>query len=91
MAMSKKCYAAIMSAKEISAEIKTLTDEVREKGVTKAYKAVMRIAELNDKFVQDFGDVDPAWSPEPKKQKPAAQPAAQTAQPAYAYAEEILS
>lgn len=81
MAMSKKCYAAIMSAKEVSAEIKQLTDEVKEKGVTKAYKAVMRIAELNDKFINDFGDVDPAWSPEPKQQN--TQPAQA---PAYNYA-----
>lgn len=88
MAMSKKCYAAIMTAKEISQEIKTLTDEVKEKGVTKAYKAVMRIAELNDKYIEDFGDVDPAWSPEPKQQQQPIQ--TQTPAPAYAYAEEAI-
>lgn len=45
--MTKRNYAAIMSAKDMSREIKKLTDEVKSKGVTKAYKAVMRIAELN--------------------------------------------
>ena len=90
MAMSKKCYAAIMTAKEISQEIKTLTDEVKVKGVTKAYKAVMRIAELNDKYISDFGDVDPAWSPEPKQQQPTQTQAPAAAAPAYAYAEDAI-
>ena len=79
-----------MTAKEISQEIKTLTDEVKEKGVTKAYKAVMRIAELNDKYIADFGDVDPAWSPEPKQQQPTQTQAPAAAAPAYAYAEDAI-
>ena len=54
MAMSKKCYAAIMSA--------------RETGVKNAYKNLMKIAELNDKFYRDFHDVDPAWSIDKKNQ-----------------------
>lgn len=99
--MTKKCYAAIMSAKDMSAKIKELTDEVKEKGVTKAYKAIMAIAEMNDKYVADFASVDPAWSPEPKKEKaeskseePAqaqtqTQPQAQAPAHAYAYDEEL--
>lgn len=66
MAMSKKCYAAIMSARETTTEIKKLTDEVKATGVKNAY--IMKIAELNDKFYRDFHDVDPAWSIDKKNQ-----------------------
>lgn len=68
MAMSKKCYAAIMSARETTTEIKKLTDEVKTTGVKNAYKNLMKIAELNDKFYRDFHDVDPAWSIDKKNQ-----------------------
>ena len=68
MAMSKKCYAAIMSARETTEEIKKLTDEVKATGVKNAYKNLMKIAELNDKFYRDFHDVDPAWSIDKKNQ-----------------------
>ena len=68
MAMSKKCYAAIMSARETTTEIKKLTDEVKATGVKNAYKNLMKIAELNDKFYRDFHDVDPAWSIDKKNQ-----------------------
>lgn len=68
MAMSKKCYAAIMSARETTEEIKKLTDEVKATGVRNAYKNLMKIAELNDKFYRDFHDVDPAWSIDKKPQ-----------------------
>ena len=44
MAMSKKCYAAIMSARETTTEIKKLTDEVKATGVKNAYKNLMKIA-----------------------------------------------
>lgn len=94
--MTKRCYAAIMTAKDMSARIKELTDEVKAKGVTKAYKAVMEIAEMNDKYFADFQSVDPAWTPDSEKAKknaaqtgPAKAPA-YTPAPAYAYAEEDL-
>lgn len=101
MMMTKRCYAAILTAKDMSAKIKELTDEVREKGVTKAYKAVMQIAELNDKYFRDFQNINPAWTPDnpqPYYTAPAAQSApAQNATanmpapaPAYAYAEDEM-
>lgn len=62
--MSKKCYAAILSAKEISKEIQMITNNVTEPNDAQAYEAMMQIAELNDKFVKDFMDVDPAWTPD---------------------------
>lgn len=93
--MTKKCYAAIMTAKDTSAKIKELTDEVKAKGVTKAYKAVMEIAELNDKYYREFQDIDPAWTPEGAakaaraQSNPAPAAPAPAAAPAYAYAEEV--
>lgn len=100
--MTKKCFAAIMTAQEVSAEVKKLTDEVKEKGVTVAYKNIMKIAELNDKYYTDFYGIDPYWTPDsakknaapaaaestPKAETPAETPAAAPAAPAYNYAVE---
>lgn len=66
--MSKKNFACIMTAKETAAAIKELTDAATK--VTMAYKTVHAIAEINDKFIADFGDVDPSWSPKKEQQIP---------------------
>lgn len=81
--MTKRNYAAIMSAKDTAREIKKLTDEVKEKGVTKAYKAVMRIAELNDKWLNDFENVNPAWTPDNAQQGQYQKRTYRTPAPAY--------
>lgn len=69
--MTRKCFAAIRTAKEVSAEIKKLTDEIRLKGPEVAYENALKIAALNDKFLADFGNVDPYWQPPRKDGKPA--------------------
>lgn len=65
--MTKKCYAAIRTAKEISVQIKQLIDEINEKGDEVIYDNLMKIAELNDKYLQDFGEVNPYWQPPKNK------------------------
>lgn len=90
MAMSKKCYAAILSAKEASAAIKELTDEAKG-SCTKAYKNLMKIAEINDKYYRDFKDVDPAWSIDNKQAQASAAPANKSAAPVYEEGESVLS
>lgn len=64
MAMTRKCFAAIMTAKENSEKIKELTDSVLSGSVTKAYGAIKEIAALNEKYIQDFGSVNPYWTPD---------------------------
>lgn len=64
MAMTRKCFAAIMTAKENSEKIKKLTDSVLSGSVTKAYGAIKEIAALNEKYIQDFGSVNPYWTPD---------------------------
>ena len=84
--MTKKCYACILTSRELAEAIKALTDAVLAKGgMTKAYGAIKQIAEMNDKFIHDFGDIDPSWTPPVYNTQPA-QPT--IAAPAMAYAEE---
>lgn len=83
--MTKKCFAAIRTAKEVSAEIQKLTDEIKAKGPEVAYENALKIAALNDKFRQDFGSVDPYWQPPSKK------PTKETYVPPEALDEEILT
>ncbi len=85
--MTKKCFAAIGTAKEISAEIQKLTDEIKEKGPSVAYANALLIAELNDRFCRDFGNVDPYWMPPQKGGKPTRE----TYVPPEAADEEILT
>lgn len=65
MQMTRKCFAAIQSAKDVSKQIKKLTDTVLTKpnGSKQAYEQIRKIAELNNKFIRDFGSVDPYWTP----------------------------
>lgn len=60
MPMTRKCFAAIMAAKDNSRKIKKLTDEF-QKDPSKGYELLMEIAKINDKYVADFGNVDPGW------------------------------
>lgn len=84
--MTKKCYACIKCSTELAAEIQNLTNTVLAKGgMTKAYGTIKKIAELNDKFVREFSDVDPGWTPPVYNKKPS-QPT--VAAPAIAYEEE---
>lgn len=62
--MSTKCFAHILTSQEMSAQIKELTDEVLSPGgLTKAYNAIKKIAELNNSFYRQFKDTDPRWFP----------------------------
>lgn len=71
--MTKKCFAMIKTANENAAKIKELTDVVLSGSCTKAYKAIKEIAALNEKFIKDFGDVDPYWSAKTAEQQTQAQ------------------
>lgn len=81
--MTKKCFAAIMTAKDNSALIKEMTDTVLNGGMTKAYATIKKIAELNDTYIKQFGDIDPYWQPPTQPAmamaETQAQPAATTA------------
>lgn len=84
--MTKKCYACILTSIEAAEAIQKLTNAVLAKGgMTKAYGAIKQIAEINNKFLNDFGDIDPSWTPPVYNTQPA-QPT--VAAPAMAYAEE---
>ena len=81
--MTKKCFACIKTAQETNAKINELLSDLK---VTNAYKSVKAVAELNNKFIEDFGNVDPAWKPE-QTQTPEPQI---TVEPAYDIEEEAI-
>lgn len=77
--LNAKEYAAIATAKENAALITSLIDEVKKGGVTKAYKALMKIDEINAKWAADFGNLDLSFRPAAAPAQIAAeQPAVET-------------
>lgn len=73
--MTKKQYASIKCAIESSEKIKELTDFVLHGHVTQAYNTIKQIAAINDKYYQDFKDVDLYWqAAEKKPENPAQNP-----------------
>lgn len=83
MAMTKKCYACICSAKEQMKKIQSLASDPSN---------LTAIRAIASKFNSDFGDVDPDWKPGTRTKAysepaPAANPStrpAGTARPAHA-------
>lgn len=66
--MTKKCFAAIKTAQEMSARIKELTKTIDKNNTEAMYAALVEIKTINDKYVSNFGDVDPYWKkPETEK------------------------
>lgn len=59
--MTKKCFAAIKTAQEISARIKELTETIDKNDAEAMYAALTEIKKMNDKYVDNFGNVDPYW------------------------------
>lgn len=64
--MTKKCFAAILSAQELARKIEGIVNGLEKP--QKSYAAIKEIDALNAKFLADFGSVDPAWKPEGAKQ-----------------------
>lgn len=66
--VTKKCYAGWMTAKENAVDIKKLTDNIVDRNDTKELNnALLKIKEMNDKFISDFGDTDLKWTPPNKR------------------------
>ena len=62
--MTKKQYACIMQAKEVMKEIRSLAIHAQDacRSLGDDYHAMSRIESICDKFLDDFGDVDPNWT-----------------------------
>lgn len=73
--ISRKAFAAIMTAKDDMKEIIALGEELK---VTNAYKTAQKMAEIAAKYMADFENVDPAWTPATAKKEEAAAPAEAT-------------
>lgn len=58
--ISKKAFAAIMTAKDDMRQIIELGNDLK---VTNAYNTAKAVIAIAEKYMADFGDVDPAWSP----------------------------
>ena len=58
--MSKKSFAAILTAKE---DIQQILDICNGNSVCTSYNNVKMIQAIAEKFMADFGDVDPRWRP----------------------------
>lgn len=58
--ISKKAFAAIMTAKDDMKQIVELGNDLK---VTNAYNTAKAVIAIAEKYMADFGDVDPAWSP----------------------------
>lgn len=65
--MTKKCFACICTAKENMREIQRLASNPL---------GMARIKSIADKFMADFGDVDPSWEPGSARTSKASRPAA---------------
>lgn len=63
--MTKKCFAAILSAQELARKIEGIVNGLEKP--QKSYAATKEIVALNAKFIEDFGNVDPAWKPKGAK------------------------
>ena len=61
--MTKKCFACIKSSQEVMGDIKHRIDAVIS-DPSKAYRTLSDIGVIVDKWINDFGDVDPSWSSE---------------------------
>ena len=66
--MTKKCFAAIKSAKELTENIQK-TINIVQNGILTSEQALQRISDLNGKYIKEFGDVDPYWQAPKKEQK----------------------
>lgn len=75
--ISKKAYAAIKTAQDDMAKIQALAAELK---VTNAYKTAQAMAEIANKYMADFADVDPAWTPANAQKAIAEAPAEATVQ-----------
>lgn len=64
--MTKKCYAAIMSAKENMAKIENMIGDVMH-SPTRAYSTLKTVLEIVEKWNKDFGNCDPNWQPTEKE------------------------
>ena len=58
--ISKKAFAAIMTAKDDMNAIIAMGADLK---VTNSYKTAQAMLEIAQKYMADFGDVDPAWTP----------------------------
>lgn len=72
--VSRKTYAALMTAKDDMNAIRKMTQDAleltKELKVTNAYRtaqaaseALKAIAEIAESYITDFSDVDPKWKP----------------------------
>jgi hypothetical protein len=93
--VTKKTYAALMSAKDYMKSIREMTQETlnltSDLKVTNAYhtaqvasEALKAISEIAECYINDFSDVDPRWRPEHKPDKD------NTLQPAQSGQDEFL-
>lgn len=64
--ISRKSYAAIMTAKDDMREIITLGNKMTAEN---AYNTAYAMMALAAKYMCDFGDVDPLWNPSYAKKK----------------------
>lgn len=73
--MSRKNFAAIMTAKDDMAKIVELGADLK---VTNSYNTAKEMLAIAQKYMADFGDVDPLWTPaQLQETAPAAEPAAE--------------
>ena len=68
--VNKRVYAMMLSSKENAKAIQAMTDEIASGGrnlktAYRALDAMEKIKAINDKFVNDFGNTDPGWMPDP--------------------------
>lgn len=68
--MSKKSFACIMTAKE---DMQAILDICNGNTVCTSYNNVKEIKAIVEKFMADFGDVDPRWRPSNAQNTAAAQ------------------
>ena len=74
--MSKKCFAAILTAKE---DMQAILEICANMKVTTAYKDNKAIQEIAQKYMADFADADPRWRPGTAQAAPAVAPATEQA------------
>lgn len=74
--ISKKAFAAIMTAKDDMNAIIAMGNDLK---VTNAYKTAQAMLEIANKYMADFGDVDPAWTPASAQKAEAQAPAVEEA------------
>ena len=58
--ISKKAYAAIKTAQDDMLQIQKLAADLK---VTNSYTTAKTMSEIANKYMTDFADVDPAWTP----------------------------